>query len=137
MLTFLKQLGLDIAKGIEILTGVAPFLTSLQPKAAPIVGTVESDLNQLLAIVVQVEATSATLTTPMAGVDKMNAVAAQLAQIFLKVEGLAGKPQKDPTLFTNGTQQVASGLANILNSFHAQPSGAPPVVPPTAPITAP
>lgn len=133
MLTFLKQLGIDIAKGVAFVTGIAPFLTSLQPKAGPVIATATSDINQLLAIITQVEAVGATVTSgggTMTGLQKMNAAAAQIAQIFLQVEGLAGKPQADPTLFANGTQQVASGLANILNSFHAQPA-----LSPTSPTT--
>ena len=61
----------------------------------------------------------------MTGVQKMNAAAAQIGQIFLQVEGLAGHPQADPQKFTIGTQQIASGLANVLNSYHAQPAPVP------------
>jgi hypothetical protein len=128
VLTFLKQLGLDIAEGVADVSGIAPFLAKVFPKAAPIVATATSDINQLLAIVAQIESAGATIIASggtMTGAQKMNAVAAQFGQIFLQIEGLAGKPQQDPALFQNGLQQVASGIANIMNSYHAQPAAKP------------
>lgn len=127
-MTFLKQLGLDIVKGLAIIAGFAPLISAAVPGSSPVVAVATSDINKLLSIITGVEAVGAAITPNMTGAQKLVAATPQIAQVFLQLESLAGLKQENPTLFTNGAAQVASGLANILNSYKAEPAAGTPTL---------
>ena|SRR5665213_666394 len=122
MMTFLKQLGLDVVNGLMIFEGFGPLLGASVPGAAPVIATATNDVTKLLSIITGVEAVGASLTPGLTGAQKLTAATPQVAQVFLSLESLAGLEQQDPTLFTTGAEQVASGIANILNSYKPKPA---------------
>lgn len=117
-MTFLSKLGSILLKATGIITGFAPLFTASIPgtKDDKIVGTVISDLQQVGSVVAQAEAFGQALS--LTGAQKLTAAAGPAAQVILQSALLAGKKIANEELFKQGSQKVASGIADILNSIH-------------------
>lgn len=111
MLTFLKQLGVILAKGTAIVTGLAPFFPNQSSKVQRIKDTLEDIVN----IIVNVETFGAVLGTP--GPDKLKAAAPLVAQVILQTDLMAGKKVNDPVKFALGVSKITEGMVDILNSL--------------------
>ena len=126
MLSFLKQLGIDIVKGAAGLAGLLPLFQKVVPAGvAAVVTTASTDLSEIAGIIVSIEAAGATLTPNMTGAQKLAAVTPLVLQAIYKSDLLNGKEIADLTVVTAGAEQIASGVVNILNGLKAQPSSAP------------
>ena len=122
MTTFLSKLGkvMQIAgKVVGVYMGFAPGLAMLTPtkKDDEFVGKTIEPLQQVAAIIVQVEAMAQTLDVPLPGTDKLKMATPIVAQIILQSGVLAGKKIANPELFKQGCASVASGMADVLNSI--------------------
>lgn len=114
-MTFLKKLGIILAKATEIITGVGPLIRTVAPQYATQEQFLESELVQIGQIIVTVEALGQALGT--AGPDKLKAAAPLVAQIILK-SSIVGQHQiANPQLFQSGAQKIADGMADVLNSL--------------------
>lgn len=116
-MTFLKKLGVALAKGLQIAAAVGgvalPFLSS-NPKIAGVATVVESDLVQVGQIVTTTEAI---IRTPGSGAMKLEA-ATPLVSSFVKASELvAGKKIVNEALFIQGCAKITGGTADILNSL--------------------
>lgn len=110
-MTFLKKLGLALAKGLQIVTGLGAAGVQI-PYGQKITDTVQ----RLLDVIITTEALSVALGTP--GPEKLKAAAPLVAQELLQAGPLVGKKIAKPELFQQGATKVADGLADVLNSLH-------------------
>ncbi len=108
---FLSKLGLIIAKVTAIATGISPLFPQYNKETGKVVDT----LNGIAAVIMNVEVFGTVLKTP--GADKLKAATPLVAQIILQSDMMAGKKINDTALFAAGTEKVASGMADILNSI--------------------
>ena len=88
-----------------------------QPKIASGIAVGVNDLTQIGSIIAQVEAMGQALSLP--GTQKLTAAAPLVAQVVLNSELLIGRKITDEALFTKATQEIASGMADLLNSLKA------------------
>lgn len=112
---FLSKLGQIVVKGLQIITGLQPVVSSVNPQIGATIQTVSVDLAQIGDIIVNVEAVGQALG--IAGPDKLRAAAPQVAQIILKSAMLANHQIADGALFTQGSTKIADGMADVLNSL--------------------
>ncbi len=110
MQKWLGIIGQVLLKATEILAGVGP----LFPTKAAQVGVVVSDLAQIDAIIVNVEAMGQVVG--LSGEQKLAAAAPLVAQIILQSTALAGHEIANHDLFMQGVTKIASGTADVLNS---------------------
>lgn len=116
-MTFLKKLGLIVAKGTAALMGLDPIIKQLLPDAGDkIVDVVEHDLVQIAAVIGTVEAVGVSLQLP--GPQKLAAAGPLVGQVVLKSSLLAGKKIANPELFQRGCTKLGDGMADVLNSLH-------------------
>lgn len=115
-MTFLKKLGLALAKGLQIAAAVGgvalPFFGN--SKAAQVAGVVESDFVQAGSIITGVEAV---LQTPGSGAQKLAAATPLMASFIKSTELVAGKKIANEALFIQGSGKMSDGMADILNSL--------------------
>lgn len=116
-LTFLKKAGQIILEGAQIFTGFAPMVSAAYPKSAGAITTISKDLSQVADAVVQAEAIGQALNLP--GAQKLQAATPLVAQIIIDSSILVGKQVAQPELFKQGSQKIADGMADVLNSLHA------------------
>lgn len=114
-MTFLKKLGTIILKATEIVTGFGPLISTMQPKAAPVITEIQSDLAAVATVIANVEAVGQVLGTP--GADKLRAATPLVAQAILQSSLLAHRKIENPALFQQGAQKIADGMADVLNSL--------------------
>lgn len=112
----LKKFGQIVLKGVEIATGITPFIQGLIPaQYSGVTQTVTNDLQQIAEIIQDVEVFGQALG--IAGPDKLKAAAPAVAQIILKSSLLANHKIANPELFNQGCSKIADGMADILNSL--------------------
>jgi hypothetical protein len=116
---WLKKAGIVLLKVTEILTGFGPVVSALIPGTTDdkIIQVTTHELSQVAAIVTQVEAMAAALTTPLPGPEKLKMATPAVAQIILQSSMMAHHKIANPDLFKQGCASVASGIADILNSL--------------------
>lgn len=116
---WLSKAGLIILKMTEILTGFGPILTTLIPgdKDDKVVAAVSHELTQIAGIVTQVEAMAGALSQPLPGAEKLRMATPSVAQVILQSSMMAHHKIANPVLFQQGCSQIASGMADILNSL--------------------
>lgn len=114
-MTFLKKLGQILAQGTAVLMGFGPMVSALYPKTAGAIQTVESDLSQVAQIVALMEGA---FQVPGSGVQKLQGATPLVAQIVLQSSMMVGHKIEKPELFKQGCQELASGMADILNALH-------------------
>jgi len=148
-MTFLQKLGkvlATIANVAAVAAGIGPILQPFlgSGTASKIASTAVNDLTSIGQVVLQAETLIQGTGT---GATKLSAATPLVAQIVQTSELIAGKKIANEALFIQGSQKITSGMADILNSLHADnvpnPSPAPalqplptlptPTVPPAAP----
>jgi len=119
-LTWLKQIGLDIVKGVAAaITGGEKVIVNAL--TAP--GTLTSDLKDIIAAVRDVEAISATLKSKtLTGPEKLAAAAPLVQQVVLNSEFMYGKKIADQALFNEAVQGFTQAAVDLANSLEAQPA---------------
>ena len=112
-MTFLKKFGGLIVKGLQIVSGLQS--SGLFPTQAGALQVVSKDLASIAEIITQVEVMGQVLGSP--GADKLRAATPLVAQIVLQSSILARHEIANPELFRAGCQQIAAGMADVLNSL--------------------
>jgi protein-disulfide isomerase len=117
-MTFLKKLGLVLAKGLAVATGIWPLVSGFfgsGSSTSEYVPKVINDLTQIGGIIVQVEAV---IQTPGSGAAKLAAATPLIANVVRTSELISGKKIANETLFLQGCGKLGDGMADILNSLH-------------------
>lgn len=116
-MTFLKKLGGIIAKGLSIVTGFGPILSTTIPGTRDdlFINKAAADLAQIADLIALAEVFGQ--VQGLAGPDKLKAVTPAVAQIILKSSVLVGKKIKDEAKFASGATKIADGMADVLNSL--------------------
>lgn len=112
----LKKIGIILLKASEVIAGFAPIASMAYPNQAGTIQTISNDSAQIANIIQQVEAVGQTLSLP--GAQKLQAATPLVAQIILQSSVLANHKIANPDLFKQGSQKVADGWADILNSLN-------------------
>lgn len=116
-MTFLKKLGLIVTKIGAAAVGLEPLIHGMLPAAAQAIeARVIGSINQLAGIIVQAEAIGNVLSLP--GADKLKIATPLIANEIVQSALLVGKKIAKPELFQQGSQKIADGLADVLNSLH-------------------
>lgn len=122
--SFLKQFGLDVLKGIQIFEGIEPVATQALQAAGVPVTTVEKidSLDQMVGSALSIEGSFAAAFGPQnkTGVAKLQALIPQIQQIVANAQAASGKKIGDPALFTKSMQEYAQATVDLVNSW--QPS---------------
>jgi len=113
-MSFLKKLGGALLKGLSIVSGVTPYLPA---SVQPAVTLVTSELTAMAQVVAQMEAVGQALN--LAGPQKLIAAAPGIEQIILTSSLMVGKKVADETKFKAAVNGLASNMADLLNSLHA------------------
>lgn len=113
----LQKIGHALATGLQVLTGFAPSIQLLQPKAGAPLQVISKDLTEMLKIVASAEVLL--VHNPALSLDDLLAFeAVQIKQIVLASAAVAGKPVQDPSLIEAACQDFANGCAKILKALH-------------------
>lgn len=117
-MTFLKKLGGLLAKGVSIASGIGPLVLAFlgAGRAQEIGERVVDDLAQLSQIAVMAEALN---QTPGSGAEKLAAATPLALQILRSSQVFAGKKIANEALAEQGASKIISGLADFMNSIHA------------------
>jgi hypothetical protein len=110
-LSFLSKLGQVLAKAAGIATGIAPVLTVMSP-FGPAIG----ELQAIATVIANTEAIRQAIGLP--GTQALKAATPLVAQEILKSALVAGKKIENETLFMQGSQKIADGMVDILDSIH-------------------
>lgn len=113
-MSWLKKLGVIILKATQIATGIGPILGG---KAQTVETAIADKLTQIGEVVTLAEVFGQAVSTPLPGAEKLKAVTPAVAQIILTSSLVAGRKINDPVKFQAGAQQIAAGVADILNSL--------------------
>lgn len=119
-MTFLSKLGGILAKGLAIATGLEPLIGGFfgsgpeGQKAAAATSSAINDLSQIAQTVTMVEAV---IQTPGSGAAKLSAATPLVANIIKTSEIVSGKKIVNEALFVQGCQEIASAMADVLNSL--------------------
>lgn len=115
-MTFLKKLGVILARVFEIVSGVGPIIEPLlgSSAAARTATTAVNDLTAIGQVVVQVETA---IQTPGSGPVKLAAAIPLVANIVKTSELVAGHQIANESLFIQGCTELAQGVVDILNSL--------------------
>lgn len=117
-MTFLSKLGKVLATVVNIAgiaAGIGPILNSfIGSKVTSVAGSIVNDLTAIGGIILQVEAI---LGGGGNGADKLAAATPLIANIVQTSELVSGHKIANESLFIQGCQKVASGVADILNSL--------------------
>jgi len=114
---FLSKLAQIFAKGLQIVGLFGPSIQTLIPQSGGVIQTVSADLAQIGNVIVDVEQMSVALQ--LKGPDKLKAAAPLVADVILRSTLVANHKIDNQDLFNQGVMSVASGMADILNSFHS------------------
>ena len=148
--SFLKQFGLDVMKGVQIFMGIEPIAAQTLQAVNPTVAGKLDSFEQFAAQAMTIESGFAAAFGPSnkTGAAKLAALVPQIQQIVLSSQFLTGKKIGDTALFTKAMQEYAQATADLLNSLQANVDvsashNAPPVpvtpqpVPPVVPAKTP
>lgn len=115
-MNLLAKIGSIILKVTEIVAGFAPVAEAAFPSEASKVQVVSQDLSQIASIITQIEAAGQALQ--LAGAQKLTAAAPLVAQVILQSSVLVNHTIASSDLFKQGSQKIADGMADVLNSLH-------------------
>jgi hypothetical protein len=118
-MTFLKRLGLGLAKAKQAISIIRPFLGLLKDgeKVSTVVERVDGTLDQVAGVVITVEGIGAALK--LDGAQKLSAASPMVTQLILQSSLVAGKKIADEAKFAEGVAKVTAGVVDILNSISA------------------
>ena len=108
---FLTKLGQILVKATQIISGAG----ALFPQYNPQITKTKDTLELVAGIVMNVEVFGQVLGTP--GADKLKAAAPLVAQVIMQSDMLVKRKIQDAALFQKGAEQVAAGMADVLNSL--------------------
>ena len=114
-MTFLKKLGIILAKGVQIAAGFGPMVSAVAPKYVGNLAIVSKSLSEIAALVAQVEVMGIALG--LSGAQKLEAATAAAVNIVLQSAMMVGRTIDNPALFRQGVQKVVNGVVDILNSL--------------------
>lgn len=129
-MTFLKRVGQILMKAVEVWAGFSQTVQREFPGVAGVVQVVTKDLTQVAQIVTEVEAIGQ--IGGLAGPDKLKAAAPLVAQVIMQSALMDGKTVADPALFAKACEEIAGGMADLLNSLSVQGIVTTPVATPPA-----
>src|SRR5262245_57116131 len=104
-MTFLKKLGQIALQVGQVALGLSPVTKWAGPGDAAIIDRIVGTIDEIGAIIMQVEAIGAALQ--LTGPDKLKAAAPLVAQVIVRSSLVAGKKIADPNLFHAGVEKVA------------------------------
>lgn len=116
-MNFLKKFGQVALKITQIALGAVPLFSGVVPGGAGTITHIVDYLQQVAGAVQQVEIFGQALGLP--GTQKLIAATPAVAQIILQSSLMAGRKISDPVKFQAGCQQMAAGMADVLNSLKA------------------
>lgn len=114
-MTFLKKLGVFLAKFVAIAAGVGPIITPFlgSGKAGQDVTTAVNDLTAMESAVVMIETALQGATGPA----KLAALIPLIGNIIKTSEMVVGKKIANEALFTTAIQEYAQATVDLLNSI--------------------
>lgn len=117
--SFLKQFGLDVLKGVQIFEGIAPIASAAVAAVNPTVAGKIDSITQMAAAGLQVEAGFAAAFGPNnpTGPAKLAALVPQVQQIVLSSEAAIGKQVGNNDLFIKAMQEYAQATVDLTNSW--------------------
>jgi hypothetical protein len=119
--SFLKKLGVFLAKAASIELGLGPllqpFLGSASAQNVPFaaVATGVNDLTQIAQIATMVEAVN---QTPGSGAAKLEAARPLVLQILRTSQAFVGKKIADEALAEKGAGDIVTGVVEFMNAIH-------------------
>jgi hypothetical protein len=118
-MTFLKKLGLGLAKAKQAIAIIRPFLGLLKDgeRIGAGVDRVDDTLGQVAGVVVTVEGIGAALK--LDGAQKLSAASPMVTQLILQSSLVSGRKIADEAKFAEGVAKVTAGVVDILNSISA------------------
>ena len=117
-MSFLKKFGQiagEVGKVALSVAGVAPYVQAALPGQSEKIQIVSADLAQIATIAQEVEVIGQALSLP--GTQKLQAATPLVAQVILQSSLLANHKISNPALFAQGSQKIADGMADVLNSL--------------------
>ena len=114
---FLGKLAAGLLKGVAIVSGFQVPIGALSPKAGSVIATVQADLNQIAGIITTVEVVGQ--VNGLTGAQKLTGAAPLVEQIVLSSSLLVGHKIADEAKFKAACAGIASNMADLLNSLHA------------------
>ncbi len=117
-MTFLKKLGLVLAKATQVITGIDPLLPFLAngDRIDAVQNRVLDTLTQVAGVVVSIEAVGVALK--LDGPQKLTAAAPLVSQLIRQSSLVTGKKIADPLKFDAAVAEITSGVVALLNSLH-------------------
>lgn len=121
-MSFLKKLGIVLANVATTAIGIGPIVAPLfgvggSGKVTGVIGTVTNDLTMIGSLIAQVETIYA--GQDGTGAQKLKAAIALVGPVIRTSQLVSGKKIADPALMQKGIDEVTQGVADILNSLHA------------------
>lgn len=111
--SFLKTIGESLANGALAYVNLPPVFAT-KPAPAQVL-TVVAELGQITAAAMNIEGIGK--TTGLTGAQKMLALQPQVVAILKASLALGHNPIEDNTLFQKGSDEIAQGVVDCLNSF--------------------
>jgi hypothetical protein len=114
-LTFLKKLGQFLAKGEEIVAGVAPAILPFlgASKSASVLSAAVNDLSVIASLVVQAETW---LSGDGTGAEKFAKALPLVVNALRASQILAGQDVDDEALLESGAGKILNGMVDVLNA---------------------
>lgn len=113
-MSFLKSLGQALNVASAFVPATAPLINLAIPKAAPVVGDVQS-ITGMLTTIINIEQMGQQLS--LTGDQKVKLAAPQIAQLLASSPLLMGRKVKDAAKYQQDVTDLAGKLADILNDF--------------------
>jgi hypothetical protein len=115
---FLSKLAEYFTKGLQIVAVFAGVSAKILPGSVNTeIQVVSEDLKEIGQVIVDTEQVGVALA--LKGPDKLKAAAPKVADILLQSAMLANHKIENPTLFSQGATKIADGMADVINSLHA------------------
>jgi hypothetical protein len=133
--SFLKQFGLDVLKGVQIFEGIAPVATTVIGALNPKLGTELDTITQMASEALSIEGDFASAFGPTnpTGAAKLAALIPNIQQIVLASQAMTGKQVAQPALFSKSMQEYAQATVDLLNSLKPSVSSGNPAQAPSVP----
>lgn len=117
--SFLKQFGLDVLRGVQIFEGITPVAVTAVKALNPTIGGKLDSISQMAAAGLDIESNFAAAfgSDNKTGPAKFAALVPRVQQIVLDSEALVGKQVGDPVLFAKAMQEYSQATADMLNAL--------------------
>lgn len=112
-MSFLKKVGIVLAKATQIVLGVGPLVVPQEHQGK--VTLIADKLSEVMQVVIHAEAFGNVLGIP--GTEKARAIAPAVAQIILSSAIVGDRKVANSALFLEGSQELGGAVAKILNSL--------------------